>query len=74
MPLYPYECSNGHETEILRTVSTRNDEVVCEECGQPSRLVIGTTHIDPRLGLDPDFPTMSDKWANTRYRAAKEKQ
>lgn len=32
MPLYEYECQNGHRFEVLRPMSQRNDPVHCEKC------------------------------------------
>jgi putative FmdB family regulatory protein len=58
--------------------STKHDELVhsdvfsaeCPRCGGESMRIVSTPRIDPRLGVDPDFCTMSDKWArkheNTR--------
>jgi putative FmdB family regulatory protein len=45
--------------------------VKCPECGSPTHRLITAPRIDPRLGLDPSFPTMQDKWARVRRQRAK---
>lgn len=73
MPLYDFQCTNEgckHNFDELQSVSAPFP--ACERCGAPTKRLIGTTHIDPRLGLDPTgFPTMADKWARTRRQRAK---
>lgn len=71
MPLYCYVCPRNHETDLVRPVAERNDPVECEVCGQPAGLEIQTAAFDPRMGLDPSFPTMQSKWAKARYKASK---
>lgn len=74
MPLYVYGCPNGHKTEDIRRVEHRHDPTKCETCGEQAGLEVQTAAFDPRLGLDPGFPTMQDKWAKARERAARAKQ
>jgi putative FmdB family regulatory protein len=45
--------------------------VKCEECGHKTERLITAPTIDPRMGLDPSFSTMSDKWAKVREQRAK---
>ena len=36
MPIYEYECPEcGHRREDFKTLSRRNDEVLCDECLHP---------------------------------------
>jgi putative FmdB family regulatory protein len=42
MPLYEYSCTNGHIKKEIRSI--HDDEpaqVICQECEQPMRQVIG---------------------------------
>lgn len=73
MPLYHYRCEDGHGMDDIRKVEERHDAPTCYLCGKPTVLEIQTAVFDPRMGLDPAFPTMQDKWAKARYRASKGK-
>lgn len=69
--LSDYECTAcGH---IFEELADRDapETVKCEQCGQFSckRLITGT-RIDPRLGVDPSYPTLYDAWARKRKQAA----
>lgn len=46
-------------------------EAPCTNCGTTGKRVISTPRLDPRMGLDPDFATMGDKWARIREQRAK---
>jgi putative FmdB family regulatory protein len=69
--LFDFEC-NACKAVFEELVHTDTPETAKCKCGssETTRL-IGAPRIDPRLGLDPDFATMSDKWAKTRYQRAK---
>ena len=71
MPLYTYRCPKGHATEDIRKVDERHDPRPCGLCGEEAVLEIQTASFDPRMGLDPSFPTAYDRWANTHRRASK---
>lgn len=43
----------------------------CPACGKDSNRIISGTRLDPRMGVDPDFATMADKWAKQRTKRAK---
>lgn len=73
MPLYHYKCPDGHGMDDIRKVAERHDAPNCDTCGKPTTLEIQTSEFDPDMGLDPDFPTASDRWAKTHWRAAKGK-
>lgn len=42
MPLYEYECPNGHKAEEVRTVAERNNNLICRECGEQTRRIISS--------------------------------
>lgn len=74
MPLYVYRCPKGHTTEELRGVDQRHNPTVCQYCEREATLEVQTFTIDPRLGAVSGFPTMADKWAKARAKAARVKQ
>jgi len=41
-------------------------EAPCPKCGGTGTRLISAPRIDPRMGVDPSFPTMGDKWARVR--------
>jgi putative FmdB family regulatory protein len=64
MPIYSYECPNGHESEDLRRVANREDPHSCPQCGEPAKAVITAVAFDNLgMGCDSGFPTFYDKWA-----------
>jgi putative FmdB family regulatory protein len=65
MPIYDYRCNNcEHSYEALRSVANR-DNAQCPGCKSSlSTLLISAPRIDPRMGLDPDFPTAYKKWGD----------
>lgn len=71
MPLYTYACAGEHTMDLIRKVDERHEPVVCEECGKTMTLEVQTSVFDPRMGLDPSFPSAYDKWAKTRTKAGK---
>lgn len=40
MPIYEYECLNGHRFEMRRDIDQRTDPVRCNECRGLGRLVV----------------------------------
>ena len=56
-------CSNIFESMVKPDVFS----AACPECGGESQRLISAPRLDPRLGLDPSFSTMSDKWARKHY-------
>lgn len=73
MPLYVYECKNGHATEHIRRVDDRHSPTTCDECSQPATLAVQTAAFDPKMGLDSGFPTAYERWAKTHSRASRGK-
>lgn len=47
MPLYEYECEDGHITEAWRSIAERNEPIQCE-CGKESRKIMSAAgfHMD----------------------------
>lgn len=62
MPLYEYNCSCGEVYDTLSSVANRESNP-CPKCGLTGKPTIGPSHFDYRMGVDPDFPTMADRWA-----------
>lgn len=62
MPLYEYECKNGHRFEVKRPIDRRHDEIHCQDCRAIARLVMSLSVW--RMGFEwlktakmPDVPT-----------------
>jgi len=47
-------------------------EQPCPECGAVAKRTISAPHFDPKMGLDSDFGTFSDKWARTNKQKTKQ--
>jgi hypothetical protein len=53
-------------------VPTPATTTTCPKCGGEAKVLISCPRLDPRMGVDPTFGTMADKWARThRQQAAK---
>lgn len=63
MPMYDYRCpSCGAEFEYTNKVAERKN-APCPECEQTAEMIIvAAPTLDPRMGVDPDFPGMAAKW------------
>jgi len=63
MPLYDYECRDcGSEFEAMRYVEDRHT-IKCNRCDGTGVMVMKTApRLDPKMGLDPSFPTAAFKW------------
>jgi putative FmdB family regulatory protein len=45
MPIYEYDCGQGHRHELMRHIGERDAPTVCPECGQPAyRVMSRFTH------------------------------
>lgn len=71
MAMYDYKCSKcEHRFEELRKLAERK-ETACPKCQSPAHQVItGVPMLDPRLGTDPAFASLSRKWERTQRRKA----
>ena len=61
MPIYEYECPNGHAAEAMRSVARMDAPILCDECGAgmvrvmslPAKRTDGIYSYAPNIG-DPD--------------------
>lgn len=62
-----FECREC-KTEFEELADRNAPETVkCPQCGQlNARRLITGTRIDPRLGVDPSYSTLGDKWVKRR--------
>jgi putative FmdB family regulatory protein len=37
MPIYEYQCKNGHRVEVVAPISDFKEEIVCRQCAQRNR-------------------------------------
>jgi len=65
MPMYDYECGQGHTVSHIRDMDARDTPAVCAQCGEPlvrlmSRVNLNlTTYLDGRRGaVDQSFDRM----------------
>lgn len=69
MPLWEFECEDGHRADRLRSIATRDDPIVCS-CGKPARRVeISAAHVPPD-GVYSYAPNIGDPERFERQRAA----
>lgn len=70
--LFDFKCPVGHEFEELVPANRKN--IKCTQCDKTATRQISGTHLDPRMGLTNDFPSMARKWEKkTRQRATTDK-
>lgn len=70
--LFDFECPEGHIFEDL--IQSNTNSVECPRCGTQAKRMISGTHLDPKMGLSNDFPSMARKWEKkTRQRAKTDK-
>lgn len=68
--LYDFECQQcTHTFDDL--VKSDVYQAPCPQCGHNATRLISTPRLDPRLGIDPAFPTMGDRWAKVREERAR---
>jgi putative FmdB family regulatory protein len=66
--LYSYSCpSCEQDFDEFAPLAECSRAAPCPSCGGFSPRKITFPTIDPRLGVDPDFPTLADKWARTHH-------
>ena len=44
MPLYEYECEQGHKQERFKPMSQSSEEILCSDCGQVAKRIISRTN------------------------------
>ena len=59
MPIYEYECPNGHGAEIVRSMSARNEPIPCEDCND----------VMIRRGIEPVSPPKLRRGKTRKMRA-----
>jgi len=72
--LFDFQCLEPDCSEQFEELAKYEEtgDVKCPSCNGPTRRLIGSFTIDPKLGLDPaSYPTMGDKWARIRRQRAK---
>ncbi len=63
--LYDFRCTEcGHKFEHL--VKPDIHVTPCHDCGATANRLISAPRMDPRLGIDPDFPGAYMKWEKTQ--------
>lgn len=68
--LFEFKCNNcGHEFEEL--VQPEVHQLVCPECLGDAPRIISTGHLDYRMGVSLDMPTMARKWDKIQRQKAK---
>lgn len=76
MPIYEYKCPKGHISEILNSVENRHASQFCRTpgCGQLAKFITSAPNLDPKMGVDPDMPTMADKWAKKHEKEGRKRR
>jgi putative FmdB family regulatory protein len=69
MPLYEYDCPDGHRTEKIRSFVARNDPLVCHCGAETLRVEISHTHCAPD-GVYSYAPNLGSEAAFERKRHA----
>lgn len=69
--MYDYRCEHcGHAFEALVEVQERHTQP-CSEChGSAKQAIRSVPMLDPRMGLDPDFPTAYRNWGTKHEKLA----
>lgn len=64
MILYEWRCKDcSHKFDKFAKMDVKTTD--CPVCGKEAKRLISTPRFDPKLGLDPAFGTMADKWEKT---------
>lgn len=72
--LFDFSCTGDASHVFEELVESECRELVCPRCGELAKRMISGTHLDPKMGLTNDFPTMARKWdKKTRQRAKTDK-
>lgn len=67
---FEFHCKScGHEFEDL--VQPAQSTTWCPKCGWAATKVVSAPRLDPRMGLDSAFSTMSDRWGKIREERAR---
>lgn len=68
MPIYEYQCPEGHITEAVSSIKDRKKSIACKACNSEAHFIVSATpfHLN---GADLGFPTAADKWAREHEKA-----
>jgi len=69
MPIYNYQCPEGHITEAMVSVSKRKESITCKACNSEAHFIVSAPSIQLD-GTDPGFPDAYDKWAKVHENAS----
>lgn len=70
--LFDFQCTTC-DAVFEELVTTDTVSFNCHECDGAAVRIISGTHIDPKLGVSNDFPTMARRWEKkTRQRAKRD--
>lgn len=71
MPLYVYQCPEGHIFEDIKRIAERH-ECPCPDCGSTATQQVTAAHLDYyNMGVGGDFPTALQKWEKMHKQAAR---
>lgn len=57
MPIYEYQCKNGHRTELVLSISEFMEEIICRNCARHNRTeVVNGRGQTCRARLVPSLP------------------
>jgi hypothetical protein len=72
--LFDFGCTADPTHVFEELIEPECRELTCPRCGELAKRLISGTHVDPKMGLTNDFPTMARKWEKkTRQRAKTDK-
>jgi putative FmdB family regulatory protein len=70
MPIYEYACSDGHISDVIRSIARRDEAVACLTCGaETTRLEVSRSHVPPD-GVYSYAPNLGDPERFERQRHA----
>lgn len=68
-PIWEFECTDGHKSDRLRSIASRDEPIDCH-CGKPAtRVEISAVHVPPD-GIYSYAPNIGDPERFERQRAA----
>lgn len=71
MPLYDYECKDGHKFDAFNSVEKR-DKMKCPECGKTAAKQVNTARLDYyNMGVQSGLPTAIQKWEKMHRQMAR---
>jgi putative FmdB family regulatory protein len=71
--LFDFRCTNCGE-KFEEYVRPDVKAKPCPKCASEGKRIISGTRLDIRMGIDPDFSTMGDKWERSYMSGVREAQ